>query len=415
MRADGGPRVTVPEHVRRHWPDTLISVAIATGHGGLSTLLPPMLQSEGKGAAMIGALVAVSSVIALAVRLPGGLLYSPNRARALLVGALGLTSLAAALYPLTRDDGLLTLIGAIDGIGYSAATTVNMAAMIDSLSPTENRALAIAFFVSGMSFGFAISSVAWSALADHAGFTATFLALVSVYAVGAALVVLVRGREPAVSDASMESKQEATRWRRAQSFVGVLLDPVVSFVMLGAFFLNVFLSQFGTFLPLTLLPLGLTLTQVGGLRSAWSLTNALGRVFGGPVLSVLDHRRTQNGSLLLQAALLTLFAFSMPFWAYFVVTVVAASGRAICYVANAVALSEVDPARVGRGVASGIMNAAGDLGNILGPVSGGLIAAAAGYQRFWLISPPLYLVLYFGALLLMGRRRENVRGLAATV
>jgi MFS family permease len=184
----------------------------------------------------------------------------------------------------------------------------------------------------------------------------------------------------------------------------VLLEPAVMFTILGAFFLNTFLSQFGTFMPLTLLPLGFTLAQAGGLRSLWSLTNAFARPFGGAVLTVVSPRRAQNGGLALQAAMLMLFALPLPFAAYGLIAVTAASGRAICYVANVVALAEVDPERVGRGIASGIMNAAGDLGNILGPVTGGLIAGAAGFQRFWLISPPLYLAIYFGALLITTRR-----------
>jgi len=398
--------VTVPEHIRRHWPDTLISLAISAGHGGLSTLLPPMFRDEGKGAVSIGALVAVSAVMALAMRVPGGLLYKPGRVRWIMVGSLVLTSLAVACYPNTTDNGLLTLIGAVDGIGFSAATTVNMAAMIESISPTESRPGAISFFVSGMSFGFAFSGFVWSAVADAFGFPAAFYGIIAAYGIAALLALFSRHVEAAAPRA-IAAVDRPPVWRRAQTFGALLLDPVVTFVIMGAFFLNVFLSQFQTFLPLTLLPLGISLTEVGGLRSAWSMTNALGRIFGGPVLGVLNYRRTQNLCLLLQATLLALFALPLPLAVYGVITVGAASGRAVCYVANAMALSEVDPNRIGRGVASGIMNAAGDLGNILGPVSGGLIAAVAGYQKFWLISPPLYLAIYFGVLLVV-RRRASV-------
>jgi len=331
----------------------------------------------------------------------------------LLLGALALTTAAALMYPLTADGGLLTAVGAVDGIGFSAATTVNMAAMIESIQPGESRAQAMSFYISGMSFGFAISAVTWSVVAEHLGFTAAFLGMVTVYALAGLLVVLVKRPEPEPR-ARRALALGATRWRRAQALASVVLDPVLMFTILGAFILGIFISQFGTFMPLTLLPLGLSLAAVGALRSAWSLTNALARPFGGAVLSLVSPRRAQNGGLVLQAAMLTMFALPLPFAAYGLLAVTAASGRAICYVANVVALSEVDPARVSRGVASGIMNAAGDLGSILGPVSGGLIARAAGYQHFWLISPPLYLAVYFGALLAIGRRRQ-VRGAPAAV
>jgi predicted MFS family arabinose efflux permease len=51
--------------------------------------------------------------------------------------------------------------------------------------------------------------------------------------------------------------------------------------------------------------------------------------------------------------------------------------RAVVIVANAVGLvQDVDEKKVQRGLASAIYNAAGDLGNILGPAAGGLIAQA---------------------------------------
>jgi predicted MFS family arabinose efflux permease len=55
-------------------------------------------------------------------------------------------------------------------------------------------------------------------------------------------------------------------------------------------------------------------------------------------------------------------------------------------VANAVGLvQDVDENKVQRGVASGIYNAAGDLGNILGPFIGGLIAQAMGIGSVFVI------------------------------
>lgn len=376
----------------------------------MNTLLPPMLREEQKSAVIIGSLVAVSAVIALIMRLPGGLLYSPARARVIMLGALGLAAVAAFCYPLTTDNGLLTLIGAVDGIGFSAATTINMASMMDAIRPNENRAHAVSFYVAGMSAGFAISGVCWSAAADAWGFTAAFWGMIAVYGVAAVLVVLVRRYES--EEPAIELGTESTTLRRVQSFGVALLHPLVLFMMLGAFFLNVFLSQFQTFLPLTLLPLGLTLTQVGSMRSAWSLTNSLGRFFGGPVLGVIDYRRAQTGGILFQAVMLTLLEFRLPFAGYMAVSVLAASGRAICYVANALALAHVDPARIGRGVASGVMNAAGDFGNIIGPITGGMIATAVGYSSFWLVSPLLYAGIYVLALLAMRGRPIGVASAA---
>jgi MFS family permease len=60
--------------------------------------------------------------------------------------------------------------------------------------------------------------------------------------------------------------------------------------------------------------------------------------------------------------------------------------RAIVIVANAVGLvQDVDENKVRRGLASGIYNAAGDLGNILGPSIGGLIGQATSISGVFVI------------------------------
>ena len=62
-----------------------------------------------------------------------------------------------------------------------------------------------------------------------------------------------------------------------------------------------------------------------------------------------------------------------------VVYVLSGLMRAIVIVANAVGLvQDVPETKVRRGLASGVYNAAGDMGNIFGPSIGGLIAQATG-------------------------------------
>lgn len=94
-----------------------------------------------------------------------------------------------------------------------------------------------------------------------------------------------------------------------------------------------------------------------------------------------------------------------------VLVVYVASGfmRAIVVVANAVGLVEdVPESRVRRGLASGVYNAAGDLGNILGPAIGGFIAHVTGVGSVFVIgslgSTALFLL---GMLLLRGLQPKS--------
>ena len=364
---------------------------------------------------MIGALVAVVAVASLAIRIPGGLLYSRTRARPLLLGSLALCALAFCLYPMTANPGLLAVIGIVYGTGFSVATTVNMAATIESLQAGENRGRAIALYAAGMSTGYALGSLIGGAAGDHFGFAGAYRLASGMFLIAVIPAVFGRNLETAEPLEHAHGALVPSRgWRRAQSFGLALLDPRVLFVILGAFRINMYLMQFNTFLPLTLLPLGYTLAQIGLIRSVWSLTNTAGRTLAQPVVGLLGHHRTQHFGLTLQAAMLMLFFLPLPLVALLGVTICAAWGRAICFVANTLALADIDPRQLSRGVASGVMNAAGDLGNIAGPLVGGVVARAVGLQGFWLVAPPLFLAFYYALLLPIGRLQPVDRPALAT-
>jgi predicted MFS family arabinose efflux permease len=58
-----------------------------------------------------------------------------------------------------------------------------------------------------------------------------------------------------------------------------------------------------------------------------------------------------------------------------------------------------------RGVASGILNAALDLGSIAGPIAGGLFALATGIHSLWLVAPPVFVACYSAVALVVRRSR----------
>jgi len=61
-------------------------------------------------------------------------------------------------------------------------------------------------------------------------------------------------------------------------------------------------------------------------------------------------------------------------------------------------VEDVDATRVSRGVISGLYNAAGDVGNILGPSLGGLIATFTGVGRLFLVGPLMITAAFFVSL-----------------
>ena len=72
-------------------------------------------------------------------------------------------------------------------------------------------------------------------------------------------------------------------------------------------------------------------------------------------------------------------------------------------------VQDVPESKVRRGLASGVYNAAGDLGNILGPSIGGLIAHATGIASDFVVGSLGSTALFFFAVLLV-KRLSGVNG-----
>lgn len=84
---------------------------------------------------------------------------------------------------------------------------------------------------------------------------------------------------------------------------------------------------------------------------------------------------------------------------------------------NAISLvQDVVQNRLPKGLTSGVYNAAGDLGNILGPNVGGLIGAMTGIVGHFVVGPLSAILLFLG--LLQGIKlipRSHVRDIKSTL
>jgi predicted MFS family arabinose efflux permease len=142
----------------------------------------------------------------------------------------------------------------------------------------------------------------------------------------------------------------------------------------------------GVFISLYGLGVGLSLTQIGIIRAAYAGCNAVTRPISGHVVNKIGHRGLSYFGLPLQSLILMLVPLFTGFGSILFVYVASGFLRAVVIVANAVGLvQDVPEARVRRGLASGVYNAAGDLGNILGPFIGGVIAHATGIASVFVI------------------------------
>jgi len=381
-------------------------IAVTIQSNSASTVIPPYLDHLRMPVALIGSLISLGPIFALMARLPIGMLYNRSRARGLAsiaILAMGLTNYG---YSFAESSWTFAIVHCLNGFAYSAVTTLYMAFFVDSLAPEENRNHAIGYYVGCLAAGYSTGNFFGGLIADHWGYAWTFQlgALLSLVAVG--LLWSLHG--PSGDGAVPGKAKEAAGKLTLRDSCKALLEPELATVVLVALFLNLLHQMGGVFISLYGLAVGMSLTQIGIIRAAYAGCNAVTRPISGHVVNKVGHKGLSYFGLPLQSLILMLVPLFSSFGTIIVVYVASGFMRAIVVVANAVGLvQDVPETKVRRGLASGVYNAAGDIGNILGPSIGGLIAHATGVASVFVVGSLGATVIFAaGALLLRRLARE---------
>jgi MFS transporter, DHA1 family, multidrug resistance protein len=372
-------------------------VAITVQSNSATTIIPPFLQDLRIPFAAIGTLISLNPMLALVSRLPVGMAYNRDRARSLISVAVLLMGVTNFCYSFAHSSFAFAIVHAINGLAYGAVTTLYMAFYVDSLAPDENRNHAMGYYVGTLALGYSTGNFFGGLMADHLGYGPTFQAAAILSLVPVALLWFLHG--PSEHESGKGKQKTAAKLPSKESFKA-LLQPELATVVVVALFLNLLHQMGGVFISLYALGVGMTLTQVGILRAAFAGCNAVTRPISGHIVNKFGHRGLSYAGIPLQSALLMLIPLFTGFGAILTVYVISGLMRAIVIVANAVGLvQDVDENKIQRGFASGIYNAAGDLGNILGPSIGGVIAQATSIGGVFVIgslgSTALFLLVTF--------------------
>jgi MFS transporter, DHA1 family, multidrug resistance protein len=348
-------------------------VAITIQSNSASTIIPPYLDYLHIPVGVIGSLISLGPVLALTSRLPVGMAYNHHRARFLImlaVLAMGVTNFA---YSFTTGTITFALVHSLNGFAYGAVTTLYMAFYVDSLAADENRNHAMGYYVGSLALGYSTGNFFGGLFADHFGYAITFQGAAFLSLVPCALLWLLR----APGHGAGKAKEKPKVKLMSKEFWRALLEPGLATVVVTALFLNLLHQMGGVFISLYGLAVGMTLTQIGIIRAAYAGVNAITRPISGHVVDKVGHRRLSYAGIPLQSALLMLIPLFSGFGPILIVYIMSGLMRAIVIVANAVGLvQDVDETKVQRGMASAVYNSAGDVGNIIGPSVGGIIAHA---------------------------------------
>lgn len=371
-------------------------MAITAQQSAASLVIPPFLDDLKYSVSAIGTLISVMPILALTARLPSGLAYRSERALTLIATALLAMTVCAFLYSFAVHPLYFILIHGLFGFAYGAFGTFYLVFYVDALPPDENRHHAMGYYAGSLAVGYSAGGFIGGYVADRLGYTATFglASLLGFLCIGLLFTLARSTSIRRVSDAHTSD----TKPTFMQSLKG-LSDPKIAAVMVVALFLNVLHQMGSTFLPLYGLAVGLTLAEVGVIKGCYALCNAVTRPLSGPVVTRFHGKAFSYVGFFLQAIFLMLVPLFHDLGTLLVVFVLSGLLRAVLLVTNTISLVEdVDGNRVSRGMASGIFNAAGDIGNIIGPSAGGLIASLTGIAYLFLVGPVITTALFFIAL-----------------
>jgi MFS family permease len=371
------------------------------GNSALSVLVPVYLSREANlGVASIGAVVGVFGFASLTARLPVGLAYSPARGTAFLLAGGALSAAAFALAPFVRDPVVFGVLMAVNGFGWSVATTAQLALLVARPPGGVSTAAAMGWFSGATGLGNMVGAVLGGTSADAIGLRATFFVLAATPLLGALLMARGVASSAAIVREKPERPHDGAAWRL------LLHMPVAVWAgVLVMFFINGLNAVTNTFHPVLALGAGLSLTQIGALSSIRSWASSSSRFGSGPLFSRFDPAGFTMplvvvGTLAtcLIPSVIESFLLQVPLFA------LAGLSRGLLRVtgsADAFDGAGDDDRR--HGLVAALLYGGLDLGKIVLPVLGGIVAGAWGIATMFRVVPLGLLLLYL-ALALPTRR-----------
>jgi MFS family permease len=328
---------------------------------------------------VIGAVLAVYGLAALGTRVPAGLLYRSRRGPWLVAGGCLMSAVAFACIPLTAHPLAVAALAALDGIGFSLATTGVMAALIERRPPGSSAGSIMGWYTGAFGLGYSAAGFVGGSLADRVGVGGAILGLALVPIVAGVLLksALVSAATPA-SGAGPAGRARLGDLRRLPALVW------------AAFFVSLYINLVNgvllTFFPLYGLAIGLSLTQIGALTGIHGATAAAVRLGSGLIFNRISYARV----LPLMVVLSGLAVAALPIFTTFAALAVAWAllglARGILRVASgALVMDEAGESDRERGAASGVYLAGLDLGKVIGPVVGGASGQLVGLRATFLV------------------------------
>jgi MFS family permease len=345
--------------------------------------------------------------------------YDPERARQVQALSIPLQSALLIAHPFATDPVAFFVVRVLSGAAYGVSTTLNLARFIDEQPAGPHRARYMGYYVAGIPIGYSIASLTVGYVVEAWGYVAAF-------GVGAALTMVgllgALDRTPVAAPPTASVGASGTPAAgqgagEARGFDLRALFAVPAFAVLACetFLMNALWAFWNAWLPLYTLAVAISLAETGLVRTAYGILNAAGRFPAGDQVARFGASRLSIISLVSQFGLLMLLPVLPVLGLLLVIFAVLGALRAVGIVANTVAVVERGEAqRVGRGPLVGLLNFVTDVGILVGPALGGLVAQSVGPVQVFVAVPAGMLLAYLAVLAIgrvaAARRKEESDG-----
>ena len=335
--------------------------------------------------------------------MPTGAAYRPARARRQLIFWLVVFTLSTSGFAAVAGSlPLVIALTVVHGYAFGALGTINLAATID-LTGGQRAGATMGWYTASISTGYAIGAFAGGALADALSSTAS-LAILGALPAASVLLVL---RLPPLDAPPHEVA-------RAPGLRGLLVaharvDARVWLAFVIVLYLNVISDAIDSFFALYALAIGLPLAASGFLKGLKSGAATFIRFISGGVFRYVDHHTVNFWSVILMGISTLLIPVLPAFGPLVVLFGVNGICRGLLRVTSAATVAEVRAEGHDVGIASAVYNAGLDVGAIIGPAIGGVVADRVGLGAMFQLVAAGSLALYFGVALATARGREALR------
>jgi len=350
------------------------------GVGIVGPVLPLYAQSFGVSAAMAGGLVTAFGLARTVTNLPAGRIADRVGRRPLLVGGMGLVSLAALLTALAPTFPPLLVFRFLQGVGSAMQTTAAIIVLADISTPRD-RGRVMSLYMGSLLLGASLGPTVGGVVGEYWGLRAPFFAYSILTFLGTVWAFFLA---PETVHASGDGDDACDRHggglRESIAVLGTLLGDR-SFVMVSLVTVVIFFTRAGaraTVLPLYADSVGLGPGRIGIVLTVIAVANLLTVRAAGSFADRFGRKAVILPASLLSGIALAAFALSRSYGTF--IASGALLGVATGFAGPAPAAYAADLARPGQvGMTMSLFKTFGDIGVTVGPLIMGWLSDALNY------------------------------------